>query len=769
MSCCPGPDGRPYARTFRRLILAVLLIWTARTCASDLVPVWIAVYATADASALDQLLLRDAKGRLWAQRADLAIWGLETPQGEAFVHDEIEWFALDAQTAMRPRFDVAEQALWLDVQPQVRSIQLRSLRDARLPADAGDVEPGGWLDADLQVLHGRQDSAFAGLLGASLFNDRGFGSVGGIGSDRGFVRLDSTWSVEKPDALERVDLGDAIVRAGAWGRALRFGGISLGTDFALQPDLVTFPQPELRGVAELPSTLDVYVNGLLARQENVGAGPFVLSDIPVQDGPNRTRVVVRDALGREQVLTQAFYAPAQLLKPGLRDVRLDAGWLREDYGRDSFDYGTGFLAASVRQGLGENFTLETRGEAGAHRQAGGLGATIALPSGGTGELAVAGSRAGAGLGGLVRAGMDWRSASGWSLGTRVRRVSDAWTDLGERVAQRRQQLSTNLGMVPAPGWSAALTWVRQSERGSSRQELVVLGLSTRLAGNWFVGANFVQVLSEDRAGFASLNLVGRFGGATQVLETRHAGGRESSAVEWQRNTEDALDNSLRLRAQSAEAGRPARLQAETRMPGTHGEIGMAIARDDDATALRLDGSTRLAWLGRDRFWTRTGAEGFAVIDAHGLANVGVRQDQRLAARTDARGMALIPGLRPWQPNRFDLVDADVPIDAEVQALDRVVVPATRGGTRIAFAVNPPRGQGLRLLLPDGRPVPAGARVRDPLTGLRVPLGQDGRAWWPHGELPDALEVETRGQVCRVRVPRDHAPEPDLRTECGVRS
>lgn len=754
-------------RSFRGLLLAWSLTWAASPWAMDAEPVWLAVHARPDASAIDQLLLRDAQGGLWAQRGDLESWGLLAPRGEPDRRDGIEWYALDAQDGLRARFDAAEQTLRLDVAPQLRALHLRSLRDERLSPDTDAIEPGGWLDADLQALHDGQDTHLAGLFGLSRFGRAGFARLTGLGDERDFTRLDSTWSIEQPEAMERIDLGDGIVRAGAWGRSLRFGGISMGTDFALQPDLVTFPQPELRGLAELPSTLDIYVNGLLARRTEVDAGPFVLSDMPVQEGANRTRVVVRDALGREQVITQAFYAPAQLLRPGLRDLRLDAGWLRQDYGLSSFDYGSGFVAASLRQGIDETLTLETRAEAGTRRQAAGLAATLGLPFGGVGELALAASQGRPGRGLQLRSGLDWRNAVGLSLGARLRRVTRDWTDLGEnRRATRRQQLSANLGLVPAPGWSAALTFVRQSARGEATQDLLVLGLSTRLGRRGFVGASAVRDLSTGEADFVGLSLVGRFGGGTQLLQAQRAGGRDVAATEWQRNTEDAFDASLRLRAQTADGALPARTQLDWGLPGEHGALSAALAHDRDTTALRLGGATRLAWLGGDRFWTRPGADGFAVIDAHGLAGVGVLQDQRLAARTDARGLALVPGLRPWQANRFELVDADVPIEAEVQALDKVVVPAARGGTRVAFAVQAPRGHGLRLELPDGRPVPAGARVTDPLTGLRVALGRDGRAWWPHGELPRDLEVRVRGRSCHGRLPRGHDEEPVLRLHCA---
>jgi outer membrane usher protein len=759
----------------RVVTAAWFLAWAAAPCASAATPtfepVWLAVHPGPDAPAVDGLLLRDDRGALWAQRDDLSAWGVLEPQGAPHVHDEVEWFALDVQTAVRARFDAAEQTLWLQADPQLRSVQVRSLRDTRrLDADEDRGEVGGWLDADVQLSRGGAGDPIqpAGLFALNRFDGRGFANTTALATRESVVRLDSTWSFEHADTLERVDLGDGIVRAGAWGRSLRFGGLSMGTDFSLQPDLVTFPQPELRGVAELPSTLDVYVNGMLAREERVDAGPFVLSDMPVQDGANRTRVVVRDMLGREQILSQAFYAPAQLLRSGLRDTRLDAGWLREDYGLHGFDYGSGFAAASLREGQNDWLTTEWRGEGAMHRQAGGASVALGLPWRlGTTELALAGSRAQAGEGALLRAGYDWHGDSGWSIGARWRRPLGDWTDLGEsRRAAGRRQVSANLGFVPITGWTGALTWARLDERGEAPQSLVSLGLSTRVARSWYLGASLVRADARDSAVDmrVGLTLVGSFGSGTTVMDSSRAlrgANDDQVSMEWQQRTDDALDPALRFRTQ--QGTRTDRMQAEGRWPSERGQLDLALARDaaTGGAAWRIGGATRMAWLGDDRFWTRAGSEGFTVIDAHGLADVGVLQDQRLAARTDARGLALIPGLRAYEPNRFALVDADVPIEASVQSLDRTDTPTSRGAMRVDFAVRSTKGRGFRLLLPSGEPLPPGTRVRDPYSGLRAAMGRDGHAWWPHGDgLPDRIEVERAHQTCEAKVPKDDLDDAD---------
>jgi outer membrane usher protein len=754
------------------LLLAALIGADVRAAASP-VPLWLAVRPQrGEAPSQDHLLLRDDGGALWATREDLLAWGLLDPAGTALSHDDRSWYALDAQPGLRTRFDGSEQTLALDLDPQLRSVQLRDLGAERRLPQQDPIEPGGWIDADAQVEQEAGVTAFSALFDASVFNDRGFGRSNALLREQRLVRLDTSWSIEDAEALQRVDIGDSSVRAGAWGRALRFGGLSFGSDFSLQPDLVTFPQPSMSGLAELPSTLDVYVNGMLARRERVGAGPFVLSDVPVQSGANRTRVVVRDALGREQVLTQAFYAPAELLRAGLSDLRVDAGWLREDYGLRDFGYGSGFVAGSLRRGLRDTLTLEGRGEAGNGRLAGGVSSAMALPFGGVAELALAGSQGSAGRGGLLRLGMDWRGERGWSFGARMRQVTPSWTDLGERRALRRQQSSANLGLNLGHGWSTTLTGVQQSERARPDTRLLSLDLSTRIRSGWFVSANLLRTRQAAFEGaraatsdFVGVNLVGRFGRGTVVGESRRAAGRSGSAMEWQNDAGEALDDRYRLRLEQGESERWL-TQGEWNVE--RGRLTATASHHAFGESLRVGGVSRLAWLRDDLFWTRDGAEGFVVVDTHGLEGVGVMQDQRLAARTDGRGLALMPGLRAYQPNRFDLVDADVPIDADVATLERTVVPAARGGLRVDFPMRTP-GTRLRLQMPGGAPIPIEARVQDRLTGMRLPVGSGGEASWPHGEAPDELDVEVDGHWCSVHVPRDRVADAPLALDCGAAS
>src|SRR5206468_2039472 len=73
------------------------------------------------------------------------------------------------------------------------------------------------------------------------------------------------------------------------------------------------------GAVSTPSTVDVYVNGQLLRRVPLPPGQFELKDLPVPAGTNNTRLVLRDAFGREREIGSQYYFASGLLKEGLHE------------------------------------------------------------------------------------------------------------------------------------------------------------------------------------------------------------------------------------------------------------------------------------------------------------------------------------------------------------------------------------------------------------------------------------------------------------------
>ena len=118
-----------------------------------------------------------------------------------------------------------------------------------------------------------------------------------------------------PERLATLRVGDGISAPGAWGRAVRFGGVQFGTNFATQPTLVTTPLLAARGEAVVPSTVDVFINGQRVASEAVPPGPFAIENLPGDHrrgrAAGRRHRCARPAAGPHPALLLGIHAAAR--------------------------------------------------------------------------------------------------------------------------------------------------------------------------------------------------------------------------------------------------------------------------------------------------------------------------------------------------------------------------------------------------------------------------------------------------------------------------
>ena len=143
----------------------------------------------------------------------------------------------------------------------------------------------------------------------------------------------------------------------------------------------------------------------------------------------RTASVEGDQLGREQLVTQPYYVSSRLLKPGLSDFSYQAGALRRDYGRSSFDYGDPIATATHRYGFTDRLTGEGHAELQPSRQTAAVGGSYLL-----GRMGVLSGGAGAstssrGLGFLGQLGYEY-DARRFNFGLRTRWTDDKFRQAG---------------------------------------------------------------------------------------------------------------------------------------------------------------------------------------------------------------------------------------------------------------------------------------------------------------------------------------------------
>jgi outer membrane usher protein len=169
--------------------------------------------------------------------------------------------------------------------------------------------------------------------------------------------------------------GDVLTTAGRFGSTTTGGGLMVRRYFDLTPDLVRQPMANLRAVAQLPSDVEVSVDGTTVLRTRVGPGPIAIDNLESYGGARNVRVTVTDIAGRREVFEQPFLFTDQVLAPGLHDFSYFAG-KRSEATPDGFDYAEPAWQGVHSYGLTDSLTLAAGGEGTRHFTSGGVGATL---------------------------------------------------------------------------------------------------------------------------------------------------------------------------------------------------------------------------------------------------------------------------------------------------------------------------------------------------------------------------------------------------------
>lgn len=649
----------------------------------------------------DAIVIRTPDGWLYAPRSVYEALALPPP-GPPLRHAGEPYYALDRVPGLRFAVDPCRQVLSLDRSSTGDSTHRQLWRPP--PPARAQAEPGAYVQTQAQYLHAGAVDDVSALIDGGLFSTAGLGQLGLLYGDGTLVRLDTRWTRDDPQRLTRLTLGDAITRGGAFGRSLRFGGVQWGREFALRPDLVTFPLPEIGEAAALPSAVDVYVDNTLRARDTVPAGPFQLSEVPVLSGAGEIRLVITDLLGRSRIVRYAFYAAPELLRQGLSDYTFEAGFERRNYGRDSLDYGPGFSAGTWRYGVSDRLTVEVHAEASAHLRVFGAGYSLLLPWIGVLSSGVA-QGGGDSDGGELFVTLD-RQGRRWSYNAQYLAASEGFLRLGEtEAATLRRSLLTSTWRV-GNGASLSVGWF-DDQRPDGRIATLNAGYAQQLRAGLSLSLGATADLRGDDADSVLLTLAYSF---SPSMSTYAYAQRSDAGTIGQvgvlRNPLHELDWSARATAQ---AGLVDRVSVGGDYRSTRGALH-ADFEDGDQDALRLGVDTSLVALGRDLAWTRPLTGPFALVETETDQAIHVQFENRRTGSARAGAPLLIPNLRPYQANRISVTQADFGIEQRLDSFERKIEAPGYGGVRVRFVADSHPVRRIELRLPDGRAVPAGSDI-----------------------------------------------------------
>jgi outer membrane usher protein len=751
----------------RLLLLAMLTLTPLAVLAEDPVDdadeVFMAVLINEQPQGTVVILRSD--GRLFAGAQDLRRWRLRLPNTAPLTQYGEDFFALDSLAGLSYRFDESSQVLTVQAPPSLFDATLLKGPVANF-SEPSPASPGGFLNYDVTASHTAGETNTGGALELGGFGSWGTAQTRILALDlnrqASAIRLDTTWTRDQPMQMASLLLGDGISGTSSWGGAIRFGGVQWATNFSTQPSFISFPLPGMSGEAVLPSTVDLYVDNALRMSREVPSGPFSIQDLPVRAGQGDARLVVRDILGREQVITLPFYATPRLLKPGLHDYSYELGFVRRNFGTDSNNYGRALAVGTHRLGITEQFTGEIHGELLDHQQSLGLGGVLMLPAAGVLSGSFAASHSDRGVGGLLELGLQ-RQGRSFSFGANTQFSSQRFAKLGlqpEALAPRHiSRVFVNLATSGHGSFKANYT--EQAFRDRQGIKILTASYNRKVGRFGNLSASVTRLLTGDAKTTFNLSFSLPLGNRTNAsINTSAQPGREQAVLQVSRGVPAGSGLGYRLAAGVGDSDRRA---AEVSAQNGIGAYNLAVDQFQGQTAFRSSAGGAVAFLGGSAFLSRRITDSFAVVQVPGYSGVGVYADNQQVARTDANGSALLPRLRPYQKNTVRIEQADLPLDAQIDAVQLDAVPSLRSGLLLKFPVKRSRGALLTVVLENGDPLPAGAQAQ--IIGDNVeqnevfPTGLRGEVYLTGLAVSNRLRVTWRDQSCEFVLPFPESTDP----------
>jgi outer membrane usher protein len=624
-------------------------------------------------------------------------------------------------------------------------------------------DSSGFFNYGLRLVDLARVEGFAEL-GATVREARAYTGVTWL-SGQGPVRGASNVTFDNRLHRRRFVVGDALASGGALGGAAWLGGVQLLHTSSLDPYHVPGPTLDQATTVLAPSTLEVYVNGQLTHRQEVAPGPLTVTDIPATAGAGDTRVVLRDALGREQVLTAAYYQPSGALAPGEQEYGYSLGFQREGMGTESWSYGPPAALGTHRVGLTPHLTAGARAELALDRVSGGLGA-VGSSRFGQLEVSAAGST-----------GVDGPGAAGafaWSYQSRpasaswwARAMSAHYVTLALDSADDRSLVETGVSVSKPLSTRASLSasYAVAVARDSGVAQSASLGAGLRLPWDLQLSAYGTWTGRPDAETFGAwLGVTRGFGKrATGTVRAEADDAGASGVAEVQQSLPTGAGLGYRV---GGRAGATDEASAQVAGQASFGRADASLDWRPDHVGDELGVAGGLVAIGGRVFATRPVDASYALVRVPGVPGVHASLDNNLVGRTDARGDLVVTGLLPNYGNRLGIVDADVPLDQSVSAVERVIAPPVRGGAVVEFPVQ-------RARLVRGRIGIAGADATYGEVDVAVgadhvvsPVGRDGA--FELADLPAGRWVSTvryAGGTCAalLDVPLADTPVTDLGT------
>lgn len=579
------------------------------------------------------------------------------------------------------------------------------------------------------------------------------------------IRYETQLVYDRREDQQRLILGDHTAASGELGSVLPVGGIGFFKLYSMSPYLVRQPMAGFAGTAATPSQVEVRLGGTPVFREQVAPGPFEVRNLQNFAGARDVEVVVRDALGREQVVGFPYYFADQALRSGLHEYSYSVGALRQDLGESNGAYGPGVLAGFHRYGLDDRLTIGLRGEATPgianlgptalyrHDRLGALSASVALST------------------------HDGRNGAALSLGhvyqaqrlglhAMYRHYSDDYATAQDLLAPSTVRAELGVGGSYATSrWGTVfvdhVATERRAASGLPAATMDRLGYTYSFGSraSFFASLARTSEFARDTQFFVGL-LLTLDRATTLNLSAQREEGREHLGAQIARAVPAGEGLGYRVAYDGATGGDSTQLATFVQYNARAASVMVdsSSVRTSGVSDQRVEGAVMgaVTYAGGRVALTRQIDDSFVAVQlAAPLEGVRVYSNNQEVGRTDRDGRLVVPRVGSFYETQISIEERDVPLEYNLGEVRRLVAPPYRSGSLLTFDVR-------RLRAFEGRLPAANAIVTLERDGMTVEFatGRDGRYYLEDiapGRYRAHLQAE--GRDCRFVLDVPSSSEP----------
>ncbi|MBS0288664.1 MAG: fimbrial biogenesis outer membrane usher protein [Proteobacteria bacterium] len=666
----------------------------------------------------------DKDRQIWIHSVDLRAWHLSIPDNEPLFYEHKAFYQLDWVKEIKYHFDQENLSLFLDIPTQYLPKTTIYLQPREEIGTIRPQHPGAFANYSLSLQHNNliSETNFAAFTELGHFNQFGVGTSDFIAnkniSDNNLIRLDTTWTLDQPEKLTSWRFGDSISGSSIWAGQVHFAGVQWATNFSTQPYFITFPLPTISGEAIVPSTLDIFVNDTLRFTQNIESGPFTVYEMPVVTGEGTIKLVNQNNGLRQEVLIP-YYASEQLLKPALSDFSYELGFIRDDFGIDSFHYSDLVAVGSYSQGLQENWTAGWHGELLSRQQTFGISSNYLWQNALVASFSLATSHSDLGIGSLALFGLR-RITPSLSFGAQLISTSKTFTQLGFISQQPPMlRLKSYLSYASAKYGSFGISYTRIKNRYpvifddfSSVQELfntdlMTVSYSKNLFTNVYLLLGAITDFHHHHHDQMVLSIVCGLPHDNSLTVSQQQSRQSSQSLQLIKNVPLGNGYGYNLFASHHQ---PQEAQASFTYQNDYGTYTAGVVKFSDYSNYLAQASGGIIHFADHTLLSRNVYNSFTLVEVPGYENVCVYDRNTCIGRTNHEGVLLVPNSLAYQRNKIAIEPTDLPLTAQIGTTELDVIPYYRSGILARFPVQSVYNLSMRLVNETRKPLIAGATV-----------------------------------------------------------